>query len=479
LRRLRWANIDMDTESIARKAPYTIPCFENPSPLSVAPSALSLGKKGLGALFDWILYGAILAGLAGAIYFSVAGKIFHPLFKAGQEAQWATLILKPSILWAFMGTLFLIFRTFLWIFYRPFPPASQDTAPSLSVIIPAYNEGAMVQKAVYSVLATQYPQEKLEIFVIDDGSQDDTWVYIKKAFIDNPSLITAVRFPTNKGKRAALEEGFRRARGEILVTIDSDSVIESRTLLEIAGPFRDPRIGAVAGRVAVFNREQGILPKMLKVRYLFSFDVLRAVQSKYRTVYCCPGALSAYRASVVRQILQPWMNQTFLGVTCTYGEDRSMTNFILGRGFDTVYQRSAQVFTVVPWTYKRLWKMYLRWDRSYIRETLHLFRIVWRRPPGIRFITLFDLFITNLRFPIGYVNLALLAFLSIQSPMTILRLFCVIGLFSLMNMLYYLKNERSWDFLYGILYSYFSFLSLFWVFPYALLTLRSRSWMTR
>jgi hyaluronan synthase len=72
------------------------------------------------------------------------------------------------------------FRTFLWIFYRPFLPASQDTAPSLSVIIPAYNEGAMVQKAIHSVLAAQYPREKLEIFIIDDGSKDDTWVYIKK-----------------------------------------------------------------------------------------------------------------------------------------------------------------------------------------------------------------------------------------------------------------------------------------------------------
>ncbi|MGC1401846.1 MAG: glycosyltransferase, partial [Thermodesulfobacteriota bacterium] len=352
-------------------------------------------------------------------------------------------------------------------------------APKLTVIIPAYNEGPMVKKAIYSVLATQYPLEKLEIMVIDDGSRDDTWSYIKAAFIENPSLVTAVRFSHNKGKRAALEEGFRRARGEIVVTLDSDSVIESRTLLEIAGPFRDPKVGAVAGRVAVFNREQGILPKMLKVRFLFSFDVLRAVQSTYRTVYCCPGALSAYRTSVVRQVLDQWVNQVFLGTTCTYGEDRAMTNYILSEGYNTVYQRSAQVYTIVPWTYKKLWKMYLRWDRSYVRETIRLFKIVWKRPFWPLISTLVDLFITNLRFPIGYLNLVLLAVFSVQHPVTVLRLFCVIGLFSLMNMLYYLKNERSWDFLYGILYSYFSLLALFWIFPYALFTLRSRSWMTR
>lgn len=436
-------------------------------------------KKTASGLVDGFFYLVIIASLIFIIYYSLSGKVFNPLIKAGQQGHWATLILRPSMLWALMGMIFLIFRTFLWFSYRPFPPASMDDAPSLTVIIPAYNEGPMVKKAIYSVLAAHYPLEKLEILVIDDGSRDDTWSYIKAAFIENPSLISAVRFPHNKGKRAALEEGFRRARGEIVVTLDSDSVIESRTLLEIAGPFRDPKVGAVAGRVAVFNREQGVIPKMLKVRFLFSFDVLRAVQSTYRTVYCCPGALSAYRSSVVRQVLDQWVNQAFLGNTCTYGEDRAMTNYILSRRYNTVYQRSAQVYTIVPWTYKKLWKMYLRWDRSYVRETIRLFKIVWNRPLWPRVMTVVDLFITNLRYPIGYLNLVLLVIFSVQHPVTVLRLFCVIGLFSLMNMLYYLKNERSWDFLYGILYSYFSFLSLFWIFPYALFTLRSRSWMTR
>ena len=338
-------------------------------------------KKNASSFVDGLFYLAIIASLLCIIYFSLSGKVFTPLIKAGQQGHWATLILRPSMLWALMGMIFLVFRTFLWISYRPFPPASMDDAPSLTVIIPAYNEGPMVKKAIYSVLASNYPLKKLEIMVIDDGSRDDTWTYIKAAFIENPSLISAIRFPHNKGKRAALEEGFRRARGEIIVTLDSDSVIEGHTLLEIVGPFRDPKIGAVAGRVSVFNREQGVIPKMLKVRFLFSFDVLRAAQSTYQTVYCCPGALSAYRSSVVRQVLNQWVNQAFLGTTCTYGEDRAMTNYILSRGYHTVYQRSAQVYTIVPWTYKKLWKMYLRWDRSYVRETIRLFQVCLETAP--------------------------------------------------------------------------------------------------
>ena len=122
----------------------------------------------------------------------------------------------------------------------------------------------------------------------------------------HPGLVTTLRFPENRGKRAALSTGFRRARGEVLVTIDSDSIIEQNTLLAIVGPFRDPRVGAVAGRVSVYNRHEGIIPRMLHVRFILSFDFLRAAESSYRTVYCCPGALAGYRASVFRKGLPAW-----------------------------------------------------------------------------------------------------------------------------------------------------------------------------
>lgn len=174
-----------------------------------------------------------------------------------------------------------------------------------------------------------------------------------------------------------------------------------------------------------------------------------------------------------------WMQQTFLGQPCTYGEDRSMTNFILSQGYDTVYQRTAVVHTNVPLTYIRLCKMYLRWDRSYIKEEIRFASIVWKRPPLSRLICIFDQIITNLRFPMNYFILVLVVALAVNDPHTLLRLFFAIGVVSSINMLYYLHSERSWDFIYGIFYSYFAFFSLFWVFPTAFLTVRSRSWMTR
>jgi hyaluronan synthase len=382
-------------------------------------------------------------------------------------------------MWVAMGCLLLILRTVLWLCYRPFAAATWRTAPTMTVIIPAYNEGKMVERSIDSVAAASYPVGRLEILAIDDGSTDDTWNCIQRAARRHPAIVTAVHLPENQGKRGALAEGFRRARGDVLVTVDSDSVIEPQTLLAIAGPFADSRVGAVAGKVAVYNRLSGLLPKMLHVRFVLAFDFLRSAQSVFRTVYCCPGALAAYRGSVVRQVMARWERQSFLGVPCTYGEDRALTNDILAAGYDTVYQRSAVVHTVVPQTYSKLCKMYLRWDRSYVREEIRFARVVWRRPLHFRTLALFETTITNLRFPVAYVSIALWISYAVSDPATVPRMLFALGVSSTFYMLYYLRSERSWNFLYGVLYSYFSFFALTWIFPYAALTLRARGWLTR
>lgn len=433
-------------------------------------------KKYWNLLMDLVILGVISI----SVYGIVSGYAFSPILRDIHRHYWGRLIERPCVWWFAMGTFLISFRTVLWMRYRDSDAATMSDAPTITVIIPAYNEGFMVERSIESVVNASYPADKLEIMVIDDGSTDDTWDYIQLVCAKYPGRINAVRQPKNMGKRKALEEGFRNGKGEIYVTIDSDSTIDKNALLSIAGPFKDVRTGAVAGKVEVYNREEGIIPKMLEVRYALSFDLLRAVQSTYHTVYCCPGALTAYRASAVHEVLDAWSTQTFWGVDCTYGEDRAMTNHILNAGYNTLYQRSAIVQTVAPVTYKKLWKMFLRWDRSYVREEmLFLSNIVWKRPLKSRIIALFDSFITNLRYPIGLAVMILFFILAYENPWVLVRTLTAIGVTSMFYNLYYLRNERSWKFLYGIVYAYYSCFTLFWVFPYAIFTLRAKSWLTR
>jgi hyaluronan synthase len=240
---------------------------------------------------DWVIGALIIAGLLLMVHASLAGGLFKSLTLIWQDKYHLPVLVRPSLLWAFMGSLFIVFRTILWFHYRSYPKAKFGEAPALTVIIPAYNEGAMVGNSIQSVMSAKYPKEKLEVLVIDDGSRDSTWSHIQEAVSKHPNQVRAIRFPFNRGKREALAEGFRVARGEMVITIDSDSMISPDSLLAMVGPFSNPRVGAVAGKVKAYNRSEGIIPRMLHVRYVLSFDFLRAVQLTYGTVYCCPGAL--------------------------------------------------------------------------------------------------------------------------------------------------------------------------------------------
>ena len=97
--------------------------------------------------------------------------------------------------------IFQLGRTVLWACYKPYPPA-EGPWPALTVIIPAYNEGAMVEKAIAAVATADYPADRLEIICIDDGSQDDTWFYIQRAQRHYPHLLRPIRFDANSSIRA-------------------------------------------------------------------------------------------------------------------------------------------------------------------------------------------------------------------------------------------------------------------------------------
>ena len=230
-----------------------------------------------------------------------------------------------------------VWRVVLFIKYRPVEGCEDAALPTCTVIVPAYNEGRMVLTTLESVLQSDYPADKLQIIAVDDGSKDDTWRWMEKAANESNGRIEAVRMPQNGGKRKALYEGFIRSKADVLVTIDSDSLVDPETIRCLVSPFvTDHNVGAVAGNVVVLNRQKELIPRMLEVSFAYSFEFLRASQSAVNTVFCTPGALSAYRRSVVMQVLDRWMKQTFFGRPAKIGEDRAMTNAILRSGFQNV-----------------------------------------------------------------------------------------------------------------------------------------------
>jgi hyaluronan synthase len=370
-------------------------------------------------------------------------------------------------------------RTVLWALYRPYP-LSAAPLPSLTVVIPAYNEGKMVEMALHSVAQADYPRELLEIICVDDGSTDDTWDYIEQACQRFPGLIQTIRFPENRGKKAALYAGFQNGRGEVMVTVDSDSIIEPEALRHLVAPIQeDAGIGAVAGNVKVYNRHQSFMGKMQGVRFV-NLDFLRASQSLYKTVICTPGSLAAYRRAALLPNLDAWLHQTFLKAPCHHSEDRALTNFILKSGYFSYYQRSAVVYTLVPESYAGVCRMYLRWERGNVRESIVMLGYLFTRyRRKYRIMPIVECLLTQMEGPLTCFFFALLLFSLIVYPPILFKLLMLLGIMSICGLIYYLCLERDLEFVYGVIYSYYAFFLLQWIFPYAFFTVRDRRWLTR
>ncbi len=426
-------------------------------------------------------FGGALAGaspLIGAVISMVwLGWSSESTLGAGSRA-WA-MVSHPIGAIAAIQAVYTGLLSLLWLRYRRFRAPEGYELPKVTVVIPAFNEGPMVGRSIRSVAACAYPKDKLEVIVVDDGSRDDTFFHMQHLRREFPDLVRLVRFVGNRGKRSALVAGFRAATGDVVLTIDSDSEIQPDTVTQMVAPFADPKVGGVAGRVSVLNRDN-LISRMLEVQFALAFDFGRAAQSVYRAVACCPGALSAFRRSVILPFMDEWENQRFLGRPVNHGEDQALTNIVLREGYDTVYQRSAIIHTLVPVNYQQLSRMFLRWDRSYIVEGFSFARFMFTRyRTDNRLLPILTFFVSNLRFVLVAAALMELPRIFDTNLDSMGRALVALALGSVFSAAYYLRFERSFRWVYGVFYAAFAVVALQWILPWALVTVRDERWGTR
>ncbi|MBD0291260.1 MAG: glycosyltransferase family 2 protein, partial [Thermoleophilia bacterium] len=254
--------------------------------------------------------------------------------------------------------------------------------PSVAIVVPSYNEGAAVARTIHSCLGLDYPPEKLEVVVVNDGSTDDTWEQMQRAAaLYGPGRVRCVDLGSNQGKRAAMAEGIRRTEAEILVFVDSDSMPAPEAVRKLVQGFAEPKVGAISGLTYVRNAEANTLTRMQAARYYVSFQLLKAAESVVSAVSCCSGCFAAYRREAVLPLLERWEHQHFLGVECTYGDDRALTNMILKNRWKAIYDAEAEAWTDAPDGYRKFFKQQLRWKKSWAREGPILAAHLWRSRP--------------------------------------------------------------------------------------------------
>lgn len=372
---------------------------------------------------------------------------------------------------------YILSRFLLSMFYRAKPDAGIE--PPIAIVMPGFNEQDAIANSLRALLALEYPREKLELIAVNDGSTDDTLAEMQLVAAESEGRVRVIDFPENRGKRAAMAAGIRASEAEVIVFVDSDSIVEPGALRLLVQPLADPRIGAVCGHADVLNLRESWLTRMQAVRYFVAFRVVKAAESVFNAVTCCSGCFSAYRREAILPRMDWWENQTFLGVESTFGDDRSLTNCVL-RDWRIVYEKRAVSHTIVPSTFRAFVKQQTRWKRSWTRESLLVARFIWRKHPVAAFFTYLSI-VLPLIAPVAAVHA--IAWGPLLHGGGTLPLVYLAGIYSLAMVysLYYLlfQDEYSLVWLYGILFVFFYLAIMLWQTYYAIATCRTASWGTR
>ena len=252
---------------------------------------------------------------------------------------------------------------------RHIPAAARHT-PSVTIVIPAYNEGPVIEKCIRQALYSEY--DDFDIIVVDDGSTDET--YEKAISFAYHPLVTVLKQP-NRGKAAALNAALDETQSDVLICIDADSQIAPDAVSILAAQFNDPNIGAVAGRVVVGNRSN-ILTRLQALEYITAQAIERRAKEYLNAITVVPGAIGAWRTTALME--------AGIFSTETMTEDADMTMAMLRSGYQVVYEDRAVATTEAPMSLQALMTQRLRWSLGMMQASWkHLGAVGERRNLGL------------------------------------------------------------------------------------------------
>jgi hyaluronan synthase len=386
--------------------------------------------------------------------------------------------LRKEPVWAVYSivvTAFILCRFGLAWLYRPTQSADAGTyTPTVAIIVPAYNEPAIAE-TLHACLSVNISVERLRVVVVDDKSTDATLARIYEVQHEHPEMIV-IPSAVNRGKRHAMATGIAAAGdAEILIFIDSDSQVRRDAVGKLLAYFADPSVGAVAGHTDVCNKDTNVLTRMQAMQYYIAFRVYKSAEALFSSVTCCSGCFSGYRRAAIDPILDRWAHQRFFGKPSTFGDDRSLTNFLLPN-WRVLYAPDALAYTNVPEELHQFLRQQLRWKKSWLRESARAARVMWRKHP-----------VTAAMFYLGII-------LPLLAPQVVFRAIIVqphfvsqlpywyfggVAAMAMMYGLYYRLHKREKRWYQGVAFTLFYTMILVWQLPYALATIRDSKWGTR
>jgi hyaluronan synthase len=411
------------------------------------------------------IYAALFAVLAGS------GLLF--LSQYGTSVRFWVEFTTAYALLLVGYTLYL----FVLLFLHDLKPRTYPRydGQKIAVVIPCFNEDPdLVEESIRTVLEGDGAKQ---VIVIDDGSTNGVQARLRELAAELP--ISLHEFPENRGKREALHHAVTQMLDDdvdFVVTIDSDTVLEPDALVRVVEPLLCPEIGASTGNVLLLNERQNLLTRMVGAYYWVGLNIYKQAHSVIRSVVCCSGCLAAYRASLLRDVIDEFASQRFLGERCTHSEDRHLTNLVLKRGYDVVYVAEAVSWTETPATVRGFLRQQRRWKRGYIRESIYTLTYAWR---GKKLLFM-QILLWDLTAPFLSFGLRVGLVVTVAARPGLFFAAILPGWILLLLVRYSLVPLRARDKLVGLfVYMLFYEGCMYWLNLWALFTVKNRSWVTR
>lgn len=245
-----------------------------------------------------------------------------------------------------------------------------DYYPTVTITVPCYNEEKTIGKTVASLLSLDYPKDKIKLFLIDDGSRDNTWNIIKE--FDNGANILSFKKP-NGGKHTALNLALEKSDSEFFGCLDADSMVHPQALIRILKYFeRDPKTMAVAPSIIVYE-PKNFLQKAQSIEYdmaIYTKKMLGFIGG----IHVTPGPFSIFRKAVFDD-LGPYHK-------AHNTEDQEIALRMQEHGYKIDHCPDAYVYTCAPNTVPKLYRQRLRWIYGFIKNLMDYKHLLFNKKYG-------------------------------------------------------------------------------------------------
>lgn len=270
-----------------------------------------------------------------------------------------------NILWAL--SFFSLWMTIVWLnfLYMEERRPKQGLAkfPFISIAVPAYNETKTnIARTLGSLMSIDYPREKFEVIVVNDGSTDNTADIVRSIIKQNSRFnITLIDKKKNEGKVAAVNSALEVASGDFFSVVDADSRVDKDALKNILPHFADPKMGGVISVVKV-DEPKNIYEKLQRVEYIFS-NLIRRLMASIDTLFLTHGVLCVFDTAILKNV--GGFSKDSAGT-----EDLELALRLKKNGYKVRMEWGAIGYTHVPNNWKSLWRQRVRWFRGFIYNHL-------------------------------------------------------------------------------------------------------------